>query len=152
MRSWIIAAFADLSLTHFASPAAHAAPATRQTALERAVNTNSPFQGVRYVTRCHRAHVWRNTATAAAWWLSGAVIAFGVAESKIHRSRSCRFTCLRARVKTAGPAMSSRSRDSPIPCTIIRGRSPGPKFLVTAGVHGAEYSSQGAFDEPIAKR
>jgi predicted deacylase len=28
-----------------------------------------------------------------------------------------------------------------LPCTIIRGRSPGPKLLVTAGVHGAEYSS-----------
>ena len=28
-----------------------------------------------------------------------------------------------------------------IPCTILRGRSPGPKLLVTAGVHGAEYSS-----------
>jgi uncharacterized protein len=28
-----------------------------------------------------------------------------------------------------------------IPCTVIRGRSPGPKLLVTAGVHGAEYSS-----------
>lgn len=28
-----------------------------------------------------------------------------------------------------------------IPCTIIRGRQPGPKLLVTAGVHGAEYSS-----------
>jgi uncharacterized protein len=28
-----------------------------------------------------------------------------------------------------------------IPCTILRGRSPGPRLLVTAGVHGAEYSS-----------
>jgi predicted deacylase len=28
-----------------------------------------------------------------------------------------------------------------LPCTIIRGRHPGPKLLVTAGVHGAEYSS-----------
>lgn len=28
-----------------------------------------------------------------------------------------------------------------LPCTIIRGRQPGPKLLVTAGVHGAEYSS-----------
>jgi uncharacterized protein len=28
-----------------------------------------------------------------------------------------------------------------LPCTIIRGRKPGPKLLVTAGVHGAEYSS-----------
>ena len=28
-----------------------------------------------------------------------------------------------------------------LPCTIIRGRRPGPKLLVTAGVHGAEYSS-----------
>lgn len=28
-----------------------------------------------------------------------------------------------------------------IPCSILRGRSPGPKLLVTAGVHGAEYSS-----------
>ena len=28
-----------------------------------------------------------------------------------------------------------------IPCTIIRGRQPGPKLLITAGVHGAEYSS-----------
>ena len=28
-----------------------------------------------------------------------------------------------------------------LPCTIIRGREPGPKLLVTAGVHGAEYSS-----------
>jgi len=28
-----------------------------------------------------------------------------------------------------------------LPCTIIRGRSPGPKLLVTAGIHGAEYSS-----------
>ena len=28
-----------------------------------------------------------------------------------------------------------------LPCTIIRGRAPGPKLLVTAGVHGAEYSS-----------
>ncbi len=28
-----------------------------------------------------------------------------------------------------------------LPCTIIRGRSPGPKLIVTAGVHGAEYSS-----------
>ena len=28
-----------------------------------------------------------------------------------------------------------------IPCTILRGRAPGPKLLVTAGVHGAEYSS-----------
>jgi uncharacterized protein len=28
-----------------------------------------------------------------------------------------------------------------LPCTIIRGRLPGPKLLVTAGVHGAEYSS-----------
>src|SRR5476649_389356 len=28
-----------------------------------------------------------------------------------------------------------------LPCTIIRGRNPGPKLLVTAGVHGAEYSS-----------
>ena len=28
-----------------------------------------------------------------------------------------------------------------IPCTIIRGRAGGPKLLVTAGVHGAEYSS-----------
>jgi uncharacterized protein len=29
----------------------------------------------------------------------------------------------------------------PLPCTIIRGRTPGAKLLVTAGVHGAEYSS-----------
>jgi predicted deacylase len=28
-----------------------------------------------------------------------------------------------------------------IPCTVIRGRAPGPRLLVTAGVHGAEYSS-----------
>jgi uncharacterized protein len=28
-----------------------------------------------------------------------------------------------------------------VPCTIIRGRKKGPKLLVTAGVHGAEYSS-----------
>src|SRR6266404_2582594 len=28
-----------------------------------------------------------------------------------------------------------------LPCTIIRGREPGPKLLVTAGVHGAEYAS-----------
>lgn len=28
-----------------------------------------------------------------------------------------------------------------LPCTIIRGRGPGPKLLVTAGVHGAEYAS-----------
>src|SRR5882757_355754 len=28
-----------------------------------------------------------------------------------------------------------------LPCTIIRGRRPGPKLLVTAGVHGAEYSA-----------
>ena len=28
-----------------------------------------------------------------------------------------------------------------IPCTLIRGRAGGPKLLVTAGVHGAEYSS-----------
>src|SRR5215831_7270092 len=28
-----------------------------------------------------------------------------------------------------------------LPCTIIRGRSPGKRLLVTAGVHGAEYSS-----------
>lgn len=28
-----------------------------------------------------------------------------------------------------------------LPCTIIRGRAPGPKLLITAGVHGAEYSS-----------
>ncbi len=28
-----------------------------------------------------------------------------------------------------------------LPCTIIRGASPGPKLLVTAGVHGAEYTS-----------
>jgi len=28
-----------------------------------------------------------------------------------------------------------------LPCTIIRGRRKGPKLLVTAGVHGAEYSS-----------
>ena len=28
-----------------------------------------------------------------------------------------------------------------LPCTIIRGRKKGPKLLVTAGVHGAEYSS-----------
>src|ERR1700682_3522113 len=28
-----------------------------------------------------------------------------------------------------------------LPCTIIRGNRPGPKLLVTAGVHGAEYSS-----------
>ncbi len=31
--------------------------------------------------------------------------------------------------------------DLRLPCTIIRGRSSGPKLLVTAGVHGAEYSS-----------
>jgi uncharacterized protein len=28
-----------------------------------------------------------------------------------------------------------------LPCTIIRGTSPGPKLVITAGVHGAEYSS-----------
>lgn len=28
-----------------------------------------------------------------------------------------------------------------LPCTIIRGRAPGPRLLVTAGVHGAEYAS-----------
>ena len=28
-----------------------------------------------------------------------------------------------------------------LPCTIIRGRATGPKLLVTAGVHGAEYSA-----------
>lgn len=28
-----------------------------------------------------------------------------------------------------------------LPCTIIRGAQPGPKLLVTAGVHGAEYTS-----------
>jgi predicted deacylase len=28
-----------------------------------------------------------------------------------------------------------------LPCTILRGRGPGPRLLVTAGVHGAEYSS-----------
>src|SRR5690349_5835594 len=28
-----------------------------------------------------------------------------------------------------------------LPCTIIRGRAGGAKLLVTAGVHGAEYSS-----------
>lgn len=28
-----------------------------------------------------------------------------------------------------------------LPCTIIRGRSPGPKLLISAGVHGAEYSA-----------
>jgi predicted deacylase len=28
-----------------------------------------------------------------------------------------------------------------LPCTIIRGRSPGPKLIISAGVHGAEYSS-----------
>ncbi|MBI1776421.1 MAG: succinylglutamate desuccinylase/aspartoacylase family protein [Proteobacteria bacterium] len=28
-----------------------------------------------------------------------------------------------------------------LPCTIIHGRAPGPKLLVTAGVHGAEYTS-----------
>src|SRR5258708_18476337 len=28
-----------------------------------------------------------------------------------------------------------------LPCTVIRGRGPGPKLLVTAGVHGAEYAS-----------
>ena len=28
-----------------------------------------------------------------------------------------------------------------LPCTVIRGRSPGPKLIVSAGVHGAEYSS-----------
>lgn len=28
-----------------------------------------------------------------------------------------------------------------LPCTIIRGRRKGPKMLVTAGVHGAEYSA-----------
>jgi predicted deacylase len=28
-----------------------------------------------------------------------------------------------------------------LPCTIIRGSRPGPKLLVTAGVHGAEYSA-----------
>lgn len=28
-----------------------------------------------------------------------------------------------------------------LPCTIIRGRVPGPKLLITAGVHGAEYTS-----------
>jgi predicted deacylase len=28
-----------------------------------------------------------------------------------------------------------------LPCTIIRGNRPGPKLLVTAGVHGAEYSA-----------
>lgn len=31
--------------------------------------------------------------------------------------------------------------DVSIPCTVIRGRVPGPKLLVTAGIHGAEYSS-----------
>lgn len=28
-----------------------------------------------------------------------------------------------------------------LPCTIIRGRTPGPKLLVVAGLHGAEYSA-----------
>src|SRR5258708_36509711 len=28
-----------------------------------------------------------------------------------------------------------------LPCTIIRGRKKGPKLLVTAGIHGAEYSA-----------
>src|SRR5438477_10584529 len=28
-----------------------------------------------------------------------------------------------------------------LPCTIIRGGRPGKRLLVTAGVHGAEYSS-----------
>lgn len=28
-----------------------------------------------------------------------------------------------------------------LPCTILRGSKPGPRLLVTAGVHGAEYSS-----------
>ena len=28
-----------------------------------------------------------------------------------------------------------------LPCTIIRGARPGPKLLITAGVHGAEYTS-----------
>lgn len=27
-----------------------------------------------------------------------------------------------------------------LPCTIVRGRAPGPKLIVTAGIHGAEYS------------
>jgi uncharacterized protein len=31
--------------------------------------------------------------------------------------------------------------DLALPCTLIRGRGPGPKLLVTAGVHGAEYTS-----------
>ncbi len=61
MRSWIIVGFAALSIGMMAPVGAGAAPATGQTALDRTAAESAPVQDVRYVTRCHRVRVWRDT-------------------------------------------------------------------------------------------
>lgn len=60
MRSWVIAALGVLAVGLLAPSAATAAPAGGQTAIDRATTESPLVQDVRYVTRCHRVHVWRN--------------------------------------------------------------------------------------------
>ncbi len=61
MRSWISAAVAISAVGMVAPSAVRAAPATGQTAIERSAAGASSIEDIRYVVRCHRVRVWRNT-------------------------------------------------------------------------------------------
>ncbi len=75
MRSWISAAVAISAVGMVAPSAVRAAPATGQTAIERSAAGASSIEDIRYVVRCHRVRVWRNSPMAAGWGSYGAVIA-----------------------------------------------------------------------------
>ncbi len=61
MRSWIIAAVAISVVGMVAPSAVSAAPAAGQTAIDRSAAGASSLEDVRYVVRCRRVRLWRNT-------------------------------------------------------------------------------------------
>ena len=61
MRIWIISALGALALCAAAVPGVQAAPATGQTAIGSSQVGGSALQEARYVVRCNRVRVWRNT-------------------------------------------------------------------------------------------
>ncbi|TMQ09964.1 MAG: hypothetical protein E6J90_36990 [Deltaproteobacteria bacterium] len=61
MRSWFMAVLAVLAIGTMAPGVPRAAPAIGHSTIDRATTGTSSMEDVRYVVRCHRVRVWRDT-------------------------------------------------------------------------------------------
>ena len=61
MRSWFMAALAALGIAIVAAAELSAAPIIGHSTIDRATTGTSSMEDVRYVVRCHRVRVWRDT-------------------------------------------------------------------------------------------